>query len=228
MILIFDLDDTLYDEMTFVRSGFRAVAAHGQREWGWDAEESNTAMLDVLAREGRGAVFNRWLALHEAGVPARVKECVGVYRHHEPQIRLLDVSIELLQALKSDHKLYIVTDGHKVVQANKIAALDVERRVSKAYITHRYGIRHSKPSTHCFERIKKRESCSWSEMAYIGDNPAKDFVNLNPLGVHTIRVLTGSHRNVRARPGFDASHTIPSLEHFAALLEQLQQDREQA
>ena len=228
MILVFDLDDTLYDEMTFVRSGFLAVAAYGQSEWGWDAEESNTVMLDILAREGRGAVFDRWLALHDAGGAGRVKDCVRAYRHHDPEIRLLDVSTELLRTLKSDHTLYIVTDGHKVVQANKIAALDVEKRVSKAYITHRYGIHNAKPSTHCFELIKNKESCSWSDMAYIGDNPAKDFVNLNPLGVHTIRVLTGSHRDVRAKAGYDARHTIPNLEHFAALLKQLQTQREQA
>ncbi len=222
MILVFDLDDTLYDEMTFVKSGFRAVAAYGQREWGWDAEESNKVMLDILGREGRGAVFDRWLALHCSVGAGRVRECVGVYRHHRPDIRLLDISIQLLRSLKSDHQLYIVTDGHKGVQANKIAALDAERRVVKAYITHRYGVRHAKPSTYCFELIKKKESCHWSDMAYIGDNPAKDFVNLNPLGVHTIRVLTGSHRNVCAKAGYDARHTIPSLEHFLAILKQLE------
>jgi putative hydrolase of the HAD superfamily len=28
MVLIFDLDDTLYDEMSYVKSGFNAVAFH--------------------------------------------------------------------------------------------------------------------------------------------------------------------------------------------------------
>ena len=28
-------------------------------------------------------------------------------------------------------------------------------------------------------------------MVYVGDDPNKDFVNLNPLGMKTVRVLTG-------------------------------------
>jgi len=221
MILVFDLDDTLYDELTFVRSGFRAVAEYGDRHWGWDAEQSYAVMLDVLARQGRGAVFDRWLSGHGVVGRAAVQRCVRVYRHHEPRLRLFPVADELLRTLARAHRLYIVTDGHKVVQANKIGALELEPRVARAYITHRYGIRNAKPSTHCFELIRRRESCRWSDMAYIGDNPAKDFVNLNPLGVQTVRVLTGSHRDVRARAGYDARHTIPDLEHFAALVDQL-------
>jgi putative hydrolase of the HAD superfamily len=46
---------------------------------------------------------------------------------------------------------------------------------------------------------------------YIGDNPAKDFVNLNKLGMNTIRVSTGVHRQVIAQKGFDALRTIRTL-----------------
>jgi putative hydrolase of the HAD superfamily len=48
-------------------------------------------------------------------------------------------------------------------------------------------------------------------MVYVGDDPAKDFVNLKPLGVHTIRVLTGSHKMLQVDERFDAEHTISSL-----------------
>ena len=62
MVLIFDLDDTLYDERTYVESGFRAVARWGYDRFGWDPERSFSTMISVLDAEGRGAVFNRWLA----------------------------------------------------------------------------------------------------------------------------------------------------------------------
>jgi putative hydrolase of the HAD superfamily len=222
MVLIFDLDDTLYDESTYVESGFRAVAEHAEREHGWDARASLATMMEILARDGRGAVFDRWLEGHGARTSALVSDCIRVYRHHHPSIRLWVSADRLLESLSADHRLYIVTDGHKVAQARKVEALGLAARLQKAYITHRYGVRHAKPSTYCFELIRRREGCAWTDMLYAGDNPAKDFVNLNPLGVRTVRVMTGMHRNVLAAPGYDAHHRVPDLDHFEPLLETLQ------
>ena len=108
--------------------------------------------------------------------------------------------------------LYLVTDGNKIVQRNKVDALDLWSDFNRIFITHRFGVAAAKPSTHCFERIKAETGCAWRDMIYIGDNPAKDFVNLNPLGVTTIRVLTGIHRGVAASAGHDALFTIPDLD----------------
>lgn len=84
--------------------------------------------------------------------------------------------------------------------------------MSKVYITHQYGLRYSKPAIYCFELIRAREGCEWNDLVYVGDNPAKDFVNLTPLGVHTIRVLTGEHNKAVARPGYEASYVIDNLD----------------
>ncbi len=60
-------------------------------------------------------------------------------------------------------------------------------------------------------------------MVYVGDNPSKDFVNLTPLGVHTIRVLTGAHRMASAKPGWDATHRITRISALPSLLSRIQQ-----
>jgi putative hydrolase of the HAD superfamily len=114
---------------------------------------------------------------------------------------------------------YLVTDGHKTVQQNKIRALRIENCFKRIFITHRYGIRYAKPSIYCFKLIRRIERCNWSDMIYIGDDPAKDFVNLTPLGVRTIRVLTGGQRDVKAKPGFEAAYVISSFRELPALLE---------
>jgi putative hydrolase of the HAD superfamily len=212
MIVIFDLDDTLYDELTYVRSGFRAVANWGASQLGLNAEKSYSKLISIFETEGRGRVFDQWL-----GDSGSVREAVRVYRHHNPSIVVWDAAVRAMNKLR-DHPLYLVTDGHKVAQANKIAALGIASRFRHAYLTHRYGLAHAKPSTHCFRLIQKRERCDWSEMAYVGDNPSKDFVNLNTLGVPTVRVLTGQHREVVAKPGFDAKHQIRSLDELPDLL----------
>ena len=218
-ILIFDLDDTLYPEHSYVDSGFQAVATHLQAQRGWPAADSLTFMKQVLQREGRGFVFNRLLALHGEMRRSAVVDCVKVYRHHVPEISLIDSVRYLLARLAPP--LYLVTDGHKLVQQRKVQVLGIEPLFAKVFITHRYGVRHAKPSIHCFELIRTRERCDWVDMVYVGDNPAKDFVNLTPLGVRTVRVLTGEHRFVEAEPGHDALHSIDNLEKLSDCLPDL-------
>lgn len=216
MIPIFDLDDTLYPERSFVESGFRAVARWLEHQFGWDVNESLVTMLRTLEVQGRGAVFDTLLASNGVASACLVNRCVHVYRHHTPDISLHPIAKELLGTLKGP--IFLVTDGHKIVQENKVRSLGIEKDFKKVFITHRYGICNAKPSIHCFEIIRRMEKCDWSDMAYIGDNPAKDFVNLTPLGVRTIRVLTGEHRNVKAKPGYEATQVISGLEELPILL----------
>lgn len=215
MVLVFDLDDTLYAELSFVDSGFRAVAAWGESTCGLGAEESYATLTKLLAEQGRGQIFDEWLKGR-----GPVRTAVNVYRHHVPQISLWPAARAVLRRLNRFPR-YIVTDGHKIVQANKIAALGLENQFSGIYLTNRYGRARAKPSPYCFELIQRRENCDWSDMMHIADNPAKDFVGLNPLGVRTVRVLTGQHRSAVARRGYDAAHRIRSLASLPQLLERL-------
>jgi putative hydrolase of the HAD superfamily len=219
MIPIFDLDDTLYPESSFVESGFRAVADWLLDRFGWNANQSMRLMLDALEQHGRGAVFNCLLTSRKLMSIGLVNECLRVYRHHSPNISLAQNAEHILSDFAEP--IYLVTDGHKIVQQNKVRALQIEHYFKKVFITHRYGIKHAKPSTHCFGIIRREEGCEWSDMVYVGDNPAKDFVNLTPLGVLTIRVLTGEHRNVRTKTEFEATHVIANLSELPILLKRM-------
>ena len=214
MILIFDLDDTLYDEMSFVRSGLRAVASFGETSFGWNSEHSFEFMENHLLHFGRGKVFDDWLQLHGAHSLTRISTCVRIYRHHRPNIALYPKASQVLTQFVQLFPLYLVTDGHKVVQQNKIEALKIMSLFKRTFVTHRFGIRNAKPSLHCFEKIRHAEQCDWSKIVYVGDNPEKDFVNLNRQGALTIRVSTGSYASVSARPGYDAQLTIPDLSYL--------------
>lgn len=218
MILIFDLDDTLYDERTYVESGFQAVALFGKEHFGWNEEESFGYLLQNLDKYGRGAIFDWWLKRNNTYTKKLVKTCVSVYRHHAPKISLDHQTKSLLNELKY-LPLYIVTDGHKIVQEKKITALNISQYFRHVFITHRYGIRNAKPGTYCFDLIRKREACGWHDMVYIGDDPTKDFVNLNIERTKTVRVHTGRHKNIKAKFGFDAAFHINDLGGLKPLLD---------
>jgi len=216
MVLVFDLDDTLYPEISYVHSGFRAVANAMKIQHGWDETKSVAQMIEALTTHGRGAVFDSLLAANGRLSRKNVRECVAIYRKHEPRIRLAPESIDFLN--RWPVQPYLVTDGNKIVQEKKISALNLWDRFKRILITHRYGLRHAKPSSYCFDLIRRHENCGWSDLVYVGDNPAKDFVSLNELGCRTIRVLTGAHRSISAKPGHDGQYHIKSLSSLEELL----------
>ena len=111
MIIAFDLDDTLYDESAFVRSGFAAVADHMAAHWGVDRSGALGVMEASLARRGRGHQFDD--ALRRFGLlrRGRVRELVSVYRHHAPKIRLDPAAAMLLERLEGPAKLRLVLLG---------------------------------------------------------------------------------------------------------------------
>ena len=222
MITIFDLDDTLYPEQTYVESGFRAVARWGYEQFGWPQGDSLGLMCRLLAEHGRGKVFDLWL---QAGGMRPTRRLVGsavrVYRHHEPDIHMPQDHHAVLEELAGRDSLYLITDGHKLVQAKKIKALHIAPLFDGVYITHRYGRSAAKPSPRCFALIRQREKAKWTEMVYVGDDPSKDFVTLTQLGMHTVRVLTGRHANEIAAPGFEAAHAINVLEELPAILDSI-------
>lgn len=209
-ILVFDLDDTLYDELSYVRSGLRAVAAFAAGETGV-AQQRLVELLEQSLAEDRSGVIDR--AFARAGIASRrlVRRCIGVYRTHTPVLSLHPAAERCLDRF-ADHRTFLVTDGNTSAQARKVAALGLERRFEKVFLTYRYGHARSKPSPYCFEKIRSLTGAPPCDVIYIADNPAKDFVGLRPLGYGTIRVLTGQHAQRQAAPGHDAQLTVPDLD----------------
>lgn len=218
MILIFDLDDTLYEEMSFVISGFRAVARHGREMFKWDDVESLEFLIKTLQAEGRGRVFDRWLETYGRMSKANLNDALRIYRHHTPTIEIFPAAQRVLDLYRQRTPLYLVTDGHKIVQRNKIRALNIWDDFRRIFITHRFGIHNAKPSIHCFNLIRQAEGCDWRSMVYVGDNPHKDFVNLKPLGVLTVRVKTGPYRNTMVPASHDAEVSIADLQALPSIL----------
>lgn len=208
-IIAFDLDDTLYDELTFVHSGFRAVSDFLFQEKQIPADLSINKM-SCLLKNGRGKIFDDMLHSFDVFSKGLVKKCITTYRLHQPKIALYPEADECLDRLRNN-SIYIVTDGHKIVQRNKVYALNLMNRVTKVMPTHQYGRCYEKPSAYCFEKICKLESIPFNQLVYIGDNPYKDFVGIKPLGIHTIRVRTGQYKNIKKDSSFEAEITIDSL-----------------
>ena len=63
MIIIFDLDDTLYPEISYVKSGFLAVSNYLSLKYGFDESQTYSFFLKTLRKDGREGIFNKFLKI---------------------------------------------------------------------------------------------------------------------------------------------------------------------
>lgn len=209
MIFIFDLDDVLYNELTYVRSGFKVVSKYLSKHYSLSEKDIFNSMIAFL-EQSRTRVFNKTLDQYGILTKVKVQQCLSIYRSHKPDIKLDKDAAFTINKLRNYPK-YIVTDGNKLVQSNKIKALGLQKTIKYSYITHRYGLQHAKPSPYCFLKIIQSENISPKEAVYIGDNPQKDFIGIKPLGFKTIRLLQGPYKELKLDNRYEADFNINSL-----------------
>ncbi|MGH9193670.1 MAG: HAD family hydrolase [Acidimicrobiales bacterium] len=212
-LVVCDIDDTLYMERDYVRSGFAAIGAWARRELGvHDLGDRAWAAFEAGVR---GRIFDE--ALVACGVQANgslVPRLVDVYRSHTPTIELLDDVNAWLSARRSDVALAVVTDGPLASQRAKAAALGLAGWADPIVFTEALGLGRCKPHPAAFECVEAATGIAGASCAYVADNPAKDFAGPRGRGWRTVRVRrTGSlHDAVASGDDIDAE-----VSSFAAL-----------
>ena len=214
MIIIFDLDETLYQEKNFVISGFFEVSDFLYEKLCLNKKKTILYLLKTFNKYGRKKIFDKLLKEKNVYNKSLLKKVISKYRAHEPNISLTSINYKFLKKLSNKYNLYLVTDGNKIVQRNKIKSLKISSLFKKIFITHQYGTINSKPSIYCFKKIKELENCFWKELIYIGDDPIKDFVNLNKKGVITARLMLGRFAKRKVSKKYDAKYKINNLSDF--------------
>jgi putative hydrolase of the HAD superfamily len=190
--IVFDLDDTLYLERDYVRSGFKAVGKWLQqkRKWSEDAVQEFVRLCLQLFQAGRrGDILDAALS-QIVGAPqtSLVGELVEVYRHHAPRIDLQSDARCLLDELRAHPNIWIITDGAVASQSAKVRALNLQTRVREVIYTDLWGRRFWKPHRRAFDRVQRLTGALSTECVYIADNPSKDFLAPRRLGWTTWRI----------------------------------------
>lgn len=186
--IIFDLDDTLYPERAFVESGFRAVADWVARRLGLSPEAVHQELMSSFENGVRGDAFDRLLADKGVKEEGWVRLMLGVYRGHTPSIEPYPLVPELLRRLHARCLLGLVTDGYGTLQRRKIRALGLEGTFDAAVVTGDLGTRAWKPSPRPFTTVLDQLGVAAEDAVYVADNPVKDFLGANRIGMGTIRI----------------------------------------
>lgn len=209
-VAVFDLDDTLYPELAYARSGLRAAGDYLSAKW--KAPGAAEQMLSLLEAGCRHTIFDELLPRH--GLPATlVPELVEVYRSHVPTISLDDSTRRVLALLKeAGMSVAVLTDGPSQVQQNKVDALGLDALVDAVILTDAGGGRATwKPSPWGYEALEQRFGSA--SYVYVADNVEKDFVTARTRGWHTIELRRTDRMYTRRAvgPEYEAERWIADI-----------------
>ena len=222
--VIFDLDDTLYDEIDYCRSGFAAVARHLATLSDTHSPDGIFAALWQHFTSGnRRRSFNA--AMDDLDLRYDhdlIQQLVAVYRTHVPQLTLPSETRSVLDDLKPTHALALLSDGFLPAQKLKVRALGLADYFEVIIFTEELGHEFWKPSPRGFERLIDMLDVPPKCMAYVADNEMKDFIAPNVLGMLTIQVLRPArlHTESCALPSAAANHKIRKISELPPVLRQ--------
>ena len=186
-VICFDLDDTLYKEIDYLKSAYLLIA---KATFGEAWEELYHQMLQWY-KAGED-VFQKvvdWRPdVEKAGL-------LNIYRYDVHTLSLSMEVAEVLTALKQrGAKLGLITDGRSLTQRNKIGALGLMKWIDKEDVVISEEIGSTKPALANYAYFMEHyPECH--DFTYIGDNPCKDFIAPNRLGWNTI-CLKDDGRNI--------------------------------
>ncbi|HEU4960640.1 MAG TPA: HAD family hydrolase [Sphingomonas sp.] len=169
--VVFDLDDTLFAERDYVRSGMAAVAALVEQLNG------EACPLDTLPEADPLDAIRR-----RAGLPETALEALlWTYRLHRPTITLRPgAAAAIAGCRRRGEAVAVLTDGRAVTQRLKLAALGLD--LDGIFISEELGA--TKPSDIGFGAVER--ALPAASYVYVADNPEKDFLAPNARGWWTI------------------------------------------
>jgi putative hydrolase of the HAD superfamily len=223
--VVFDLDDTLYDEIEYCKSGFAAAAGYlANLPEAPPTRHIFTALWKQFTAGNRTRTFNT--ALDELSMDYNddlIGELIKVYRNHSPKITLPEDSRDVLCELSTKYTLALLTDGFLPAQKLKVQALGIEKYFKCIVYTEELGRECWKPSPAGFEKIMQSLESKPENTAYIADNEKKDFIAPNKLGFLTIQLIRPAriHTFLSGQDHAAAKHIIRQISQLSRLLEEL-------
>ena len=209
-VVVFDIDDTLYLERDYVRSGFAAAGAWARAELG--VADLGERAWAAFGAGVRGRIFDEALVASGVGPNGSVvSQLVEVYRSHAPAIEpLADVSA-WLAGRPADVAVAVVTDGPLASQRAKAAALGLVAWADPIVFTEELGPGRGKPHPAAFARVEAVTGVPGAACAYVADNPAKDFAGPRARGWRTVRVRREGGQHAADASGDDVDAEIKAF-----------------
>jgi putative hydrolase of the HAD superfamily len=178
-VIVFDLDDTLYKEIEFVKSAYREIARIIELQIG-------IYIYDELIKlfTEKENVFETILSKYS--IKLSLQDLIDIYRYHIPIITPIKEIMNFINRNKNIvHAFSLITDGKSVTQRNKLSALGLTNLFNNnVFISQEVGF--DKLNEYSFLEIIKK--FPRKKFIYFADNAKKDFIIANKLGWVTYQI----------------------------------------
>jgi putative hydrolase of the HAD superfamily len=198
---IFDLDDTLYPEIDFLKSAYKYIAKELLFITG------DNIFNEMLRRyQLRENVFEWIVSSYSCKQnDLSVSFLLKLYREHIPQIKLKKETNQFLKDLKEKNiPVGLITDGRSITQRNKIKSLGLSGYFEDIIISEEFGSEKPDEKNYLYFENKYPEK----NFYFVGDNTSKDFIVPFKLGWFTI-CLKNKGMNIHEQ-NFD-NNFVPDL-----------------
>lgn len=215
------MDDTLYDEIDYYKSGFNQVSHQIAKDFKIEIQDVFKKIWEIFNKGNQKTTFDA--ASKKLGIQfdkSYIDSLIDIFRNHKPDITLPSESKQVLTDLKKQYSLGLITDGWLPGQEYKVKSLGLEEFFECIIYTEKLGTEFWKPSPKAFERLLIELDILASQCVYVGDNLEKDFISPNRLGFKTIRVVRERRIHFGNAPNTDAqaNYEIDSIAKLPDLL----------
>ncbi len=187
-IIIFDLDNTLYDESTYLFPVYEKIAQFVEKNVGGVADDYSSYLMDTFRSEGHHKLFDKFMS--HFNLSLEMGDLLYLLRHNEAPLKVYDEIKDLLTYLLSnDKEVVILTNGNVEQQRNKVKNLDIQFMLPKIEVIYA-NIFSPKPSPFCVHKIIEERKVKRKDVIFIGDlmvdrdtakNAGIDFINIDKI-----------------------------------------------
>ena len=148
-------------------------------------------------------------------------EILDIYHNTKGRLASYPGVSQLLTHLKIRYKIGLVTDGHPIMQRNKVKMLGWEKTGKPFDVivyTADYAKAYLKPNPFVYQLSAEKLGVTPKETVYVGDNPYDDFIGAKETRIFTIRVLQGEFKTIRLDDAHEADISINRISELNKVL----------
>lgn len=185
--VIFDLDNTLYDENLY----FLKVFEQFSKKYNLDYNEIKDKFNDEFRLSSKD-IFTDILKEIDFYSEEKQNELFDLYKNIECKLDLENETFEVLDFInKCGLKTAIITNGVLEAQKNKVKVLGIEDKFDFIIYAREFGKGYEKPSPKAFNKALDLLKVNVSEALYIGDHPNTDIKGAQKIGLKVLWYLNG-------------------------------------
>ncbi len=218
--VVFDLDDTLYLQETFLDAAWNVVAEEAARGSDVDAarwRERLTYFSDLGS--DKGGIIDR--AVAELAPRVLIADLVDTFKSFRPvSLDLMPGVRESLAQLRANVPIGLITDGDVEIQMAKLSALGLTDSFDVVVLSDQAGREFRKPSPAPFLQALDALGLEAPNVVYVGDRPDKDVLGAHGVGMRAYRVRTGEYRATEGEipPWREASNVVEAISELLGLI----------